>query len=179
MIRPSLFAFLAFLVVSIMSCQQKAVLKKTEYLLLVNDTINDRYGYIDQQGDTAIPLGKYDYCFTDTFRTYAIVHKNSGGYEAIDRDEKKLYEVFNYDNGPDYTEEGYFRIIENGKIGYADAVTGKIMIKPQYEAAFPFEDGVAKAAVHATKEMDGENSAWESDDWIYIDKNGNVVKEEN
>jgi hypothetical protein len=167
------FALLLFLISS-NSCRQKSA-AKPEYLLLVNDTVNDRYGYADLQNDTVIPLGKYDYCFTDTFRTYAIVHKTTGGYYAIDRDQKDLYEVFNYDNGPDYTEDGYFRIIENGKIGYADAASGKVMIKPQYEAAFPFEDGKAKVSLHAKKEMDGENSIWISDDWIYIDKKGNVT----
>lgn len=178
MIRASLFAFLAFVVISITSCREKPA-TKSGFLLLVNDTINDRYGYIDQQGDTAIPLGKYDMCFTDTFRTYTVIYKKTGGYYAIDRNEKELYEVFQYDNGPDYTEDGYFRIIENGKIGYADAATGKIMIKPQYEAAFPFEDGVAKVAFHAKKEMDGENSIWESDEWIYINKKGNLTKDPN
>lgn len=89
---------------------------KTEYLIMITDTINDRYGYVDQQGDTAIRLGKYSYCFTDTFRTYAIIHKTTGGFYAIDRNEKDMYEVFNYDNGPDYVEEGLFRIIENRKI---------------------------------------------------------------
>jgi hypothetical protein len=163
------------LIIIITSCQQKPA-AKTEYLLLVNDTVNDRYGYVDQQNDTVIPLGKYDICYTDTFRTYAIVHKTTGGYYAIDRDQKNLYEVFPYDNGPDYTEEGYFRIIENGKIGYADSATGTIMIKPQYEAAFPFEDGKARVSLHAKKEMDGENSTWLSDDWIYIDKKGNVTQ---
>ncbi|MDQ3110866.1 MAG: WG repeat-containing protein [Bacteroidota bacterium] len=154
-------------------CQTKKT--ASEYLLMVSDTEGDRFGYIDQRGDTIIPLGRCNFCFTDTFRTYAIVHKTSGGYHAIDRNEKELYEVFNIDNGPDYVEEGYFRIIENEKIGYADAATGKIMIKPHYEAAFPFEDGKAKVAVYATSEKDGEYNIWRSGEWIYIDKKGNTV----
>lgn len=152
--------------------------KKPDYFLVITDTINDRYGYINQQGDTVIPLGKYDYCFTDTFRTYAIVHKTTGGYYAIDRKENTLYEVFNFDNGPDYAEEGLFRVIENGKIGYADAATGKVVIKPQYECAFPFENGAAKVSVKCKRTPEGEYVKWESEKWIYINKKGKVLKKQ-
>lgn len=158
--------------------------QKADYLLLRHDTINDKYGYVNQQGDTVIRFGKYSYCFTDTFRTFAIVQKffpeSAADYFAIDRNDKTMYRVYNYDNGPDYESEGLFRIIENRsvgkKIGYADATTGEIVIPPQYEGAFPFEKGMARVAIHCTEKKDDENIIWESDDWIYIDKKGNIVK---
>lgn len=59
--------------------------------------------------------------------------------------------------------------------GYADAATGNVVIKPQYECAFPFENGIAKVAIHCTVE-DGEHGIMESDQWIYIDKKGVVAK---
>lgn len=170
--RIMFLSFVSFLFFVTTSCQENKN-AKTEYLLMITDTINDRYGYVDQQGDTIIPLGKYTYCFTDTFRTYAIVHKTTGGYFAIDREEKTMCEILNFDNGPDYVEEGLFRIIEKGKIGYADSATGKIVIKPQYECAYPFENGVAKVSVKCTQTPEGEYTKWESDKWIYIDKKGN------
>jgi hypothetical protein len=169
--------FFAALFVLMLICTQSCTPshKTSAYLLMVTDTINDRYGYIDQKGDTAIPLGKYEYCFTDTFRTFAIVHKKTGGYFAIDRNEKELYEVFNFDNGPDYAEEGLFRIIKNGKIGYADAATGEVVIKPQYECAYPFENGAAQVSVKCKQTPEGEYEKWESEKWIYIDKKGTIV----
>lgn len=153
--------------------------EKKDYLLLITDTTDNRFGYISQQGDTVIALGKYDICFTDTFRTYAIVHKTTGGFYAIDRQENTLYEVFKFDNGPDYVEDGLFRIIENGKIGYADAATGKVVIKPQYECAFPFENGIAKVSVKCKQTPEGEHTKWESEKWDYINKKGKLMKAPN
>ena len=86
-----------------------------------------------------------------------------------------LYEVLPFDNGPDYVGEGVFRIIENNKIGFADARTGKIVIPPQFDCAFPFENGTAKVSTDCTSQMNGEHEIWESEKWFYIDKTGKTV----
>ena len=124
--------------------------------------------------DTIIPFNKYLACFTDTFRNYAIVATNEN-IMAIDRQEKILYEVFLFDNGPDYPAEGLFRIVQNNKIGFADALTGKIVIQPQFTCAYPFEGGKAKVSNNCTIKPEGEHSLWISDTWDYIDKTGKVL----
>ena len=143
-----------------------------DYLLLFSDTSTNEYGYKDQQGKIIIPQGKYQFCFTDTFKTYAIVLKQDSGFIAIDRREKSLYKVFTFDNGPDNPSEGFFRIVENNKIGYADAATGKVLINPQFDCAFPFEGGKAKVSTDCKIKAEGEHSEWLSNNWFYIDKNG-------
>jgi len=80
-------------------------------LVSFTDTITDESGYKNQNGDIVIPSGKYIGCFTDTFRTYAIVVKPNSGFVAIDWQEKILYEVFPFDNGPDEPSDGLFRIL--------------------------------------------------------------------
>ena len=65
--------------------------KSKDYLLLFTDTTKDEYGYKNQKGDTVIKLGKYNFCFTDTFRIYAIVSNKSSHLVAIDRRRKVLY----------------------------------------------------------------------------------------
>ena len=80
--------------------------------------------------------------------------------------------MFPFDNGPDYAADGLFRIMTNNKIGYADEATGKVIIKPQFDCAFPFENGVAKVGLNCTTHSDGEHSYWTSDNWFYIDKKG-------
>jgi hypothetical protein len=137
-----------------------------DFLYSVNS--NNKFGYINNQGDTIIKLGKYQYCFTDTFRKIAIVLKNDK-IIAIDRNECELFEVFKVDNGPDYVSDGLFRIIKNNKIGFAN-VDGKIIIDPQFDCAFPFENGKAKVSKNCKTISDGENSKWESDNWFYISK---------
>ncbi|WP_121357744.1 WG repeat-containing protein [Flavisolibacter nicotianae] len=141
------------------------------------DTANDGYGYKNLHGDIIIPAGKYSFCFTDTFRTYAVVSLPPKGFVAIDRKENILYTVFPFDNGPDYVEDGLFRIVKDGKIGFADAATGKIVIQPQFACAWPFEKGRAKVSLTCETKSFGEHSTWISDKWFYIDKQGRKIRQ--
>ncbi len=147
-----------------------------DILISFVDTVKDEYGYKNLNGDTIIPLGKYSICFTDTFKTYAIVAIPHKGFVAIDRQENILYNVFPFDNVPDYVSDGLFRILIDGKIGYADSATGKIIIKPQFECAWQFENGIAKVSMDCKTQSDGEHSTWLSEKWFYIDKTGKTVK---
>ncbi|MEO6849801.1 MAG: WG repeat-containing protein [Mucilaginibacter sp.] len=151
--------------------------KSKNYLIRVNDK-NDNCGYINLKGDTIIPFGKYLQCFTDTFRNYAIVSKRKTGVVAIDRNENVLFNIFLFDNGPDYPSEGLFRIVKDGKIGYADS-NFTIKIQAQYGCALPFANGVAKVSIECKTvhvEPNGEHSAWVSNNWFYINKSGVRVK---
>ena len=151
-------------------------IKNNDYLVSFTDTIKDECGFKNKNGDIVIPLGKYSRCFTDTFKTYAIVVKLHSGFLAIDRQENVLYEVFPFDNGPEEPSDGLFRILENNKIGFADSVTGKVVIKPQFDCAWPFENGVAEVSIDCKTQTDGEHSIWVSDHWFYIDKTGKKVE---
>jgi hypothetical protein len=175
--RNLLILLLGFLALA--SCQHK----KEDYLIKVFkgevDEIGVESGYRNSQGDTVIPLGKYYYCFTDTLRDFAIVWEKKGAAAGsligIDRQEKKLFDVFWFDNGPDYISEGLFRIQKNGKIGYANE-KGEIIIEPQYACAFPFEQGKAKVAFTCKTIPDGEHQSWESENWLYIDTKGKEIR---
>jgi hypothetical protein len=145
--------------------------KQDDYLIRVFKPETDEYGFRDKSGKMVIDFNKYPIIFTDTFRSHAIVLKSTKGFVAIDRNERVLYQIFPYDNGPDYPSEGLYRILENGKIGYAD-LNGKIIITPQFTCAFPFEGGKAKVSNSCTKHMKGEHSYWKSEEWFYINRKG-------
>ncbi|MCX6284031.1 MAG: WG repeat-containing protein [Bacteroidetes bacterium] len=147
-------------------------IKTNGYLLSFSDTINGGYGYKNQMGEVLISPGKYPMVFTDTFRIYAIVVNPEIGFVAINRQEQVLYEVFPYDNGPDYISDGLFRIRVNGKIGYADSMTGEIVIKPQFDCAWPFKNGVAEVSADCKTLIIGKHSAWTSENWFHIDRMG-------
>ena len=147
----------------------------SDYLLLAEDPASGAYGYYNQKGELVVPFGKYAMCVTDTFRTHAVVLKEKE-FVVIDRQETVLYQVFKYDNGPDFSVDGLFRIVQNGKIGYADAATYQVVIQPQFDCAFPFEDGVARVSNNCKTKKEGEHSIWISDDWKAIDKQGNFIK---
>lgn len=161
---------LLLLLSGLTSCGQTR--KDSDYWISFIDTVNGEHGYKNQNGDIVIPPGTYSFCFTDTFRTYAIVAKPHFGFAAIDRQENVLYKVFPYDNGPDYPSDGLFRILEKNKIGFANTATGAIVIQPIFDCAFPFENGVAQVSVDCRTQSDGGHNTWLSDNWYYIDKTG-------
>lgn len=137
-------------------------------------------GYVNKNGDTLIPFGECAMCFSDSLN-YAIVIRYDDpnpkpGILAIDSRGNELFRVFVYDNGPDYSEDGTFRIVNDGKIGYATEA-GEIIIEPKYEAAQPFENGRAHVSIKANKQQDGEHWFWVDTDWFYVDKNGNRITE--
>jgi hypothetical protein len=131
-------------------------------------------GYVNQKGDTIIPIGKYQYCIFDTVTTYAIVGDKSGFY-AIDQKENRLYEVYWFDNGPDYVKDGLFRIKRNDKIGYANT-KGEIVIEPQYDCANAFENEKAKVTFACELMKFGEYTEMKSDNWFFIDKTGKRIE---
>ena len=151
-----------------------------DYLILISDIEKSTFGYVNSEGDTIIPFEKYACCFTDTFKTYAIVTSPEKGYNfiCIDRNENIKYHVFPFDNGPDYVCEGLFRIIENEKIGYADSATGEIVIEPQFSCAYPFREGIAEVSYSCEERPIGEYHEWISNEWFFIDKSGNRIENE-
>ena len=136
--------------------------------------------YLNEQGDTIVPYGKYKFCQTDTIRSIGFVYENKQDARivCIDNQGKELFYVFKCDNGPDYIREGLFRIMdENGWIGFADSL-GNVVIKPQFKFAFPFKGGKAKVTFTGEEKVmsDGEPREWVSNEWQYINKKGEFLQ---
>ncbi len=135
----------------------------------------DWCGYADSSGNLKIPY-KYTMAYTDTLKTIAFVANKKDGLIAIDSTGKKLFNVFIYDNGPDYLSEGLFRIENkrNGKIGFAD-MQGNIIILPTYFHASPFKNGIAKVTKVGKKEKVGEYTIITNGEWGLINKKGEII----
>jgi hypothetical protein len=103
-----------------------------------------------------------------------MVQAANGKWVIRNSQKKTLYDVFIYDNEPDYAAEGLIRVVKNGKIGYANAKTYVIVIAPQFDCAFPFENGKAKVSNKCTTIKEGEHKVWTSDAWQYVDKKGKL-----
>ncbi len=133
-------------------------------------------GYVNQKGDTILPVGKYSHCFSDTIRTFGIVVEEGNSASdliGIDQAGNRLYEIYWFDNGPDYVEEGLFRILRNGKIGFADT-TGRVVIEPQFACATSFAQGKAKVTFECELVSDpgDDHKRMESDSWFFVDRGG-------
>ena len=163
------------LVIAFAACTnaQQTNSSSAEPCILMEDDAG-KSGYHTKNGETIIPMDTYAKCLTDTFHTHAIVlTKDEHKWVVIDRQQKVLYEIFPFDNGPDYPSDGLFRMVQDGKIGYADATNYTIVIKPQFDCAFPFENGKAKVSKNCKTTTDGDHQSWVSDDWKWVDKKGN------
>ena len=133
--------------------------------------------YLNERRDTIVPYGKYRFCQTDTITKIGFAYENkqeNAHIVCINNVGKELFYVFQYDNGPDYVQEGLFRIVDKeGQVGFADTL-GNVIIKPQFKFAYPFKDCKAKVTLKGERkdvpESDGEKYYWESDEWFYIDR---------
>ncbi len=161
--------------ISLASCQ----VEPSNYLIKIYegefDEIGVRSGYVNQTGDTIIPLGKFYYCYTDTLKNFAIVLDHNGICLAIDKNEKIVFQVQWYDNGPDPISDGLFRIIIDGKTGYSNE-NGEIVIEPKFDCTNPFVNGKAKVAYTCELIADGEHTRMKSNEWFYINKKGNRIE---
>lgn len=133
-------------------------------------------GYVDSNGEIVIPAGKYADIFTAEFDKVAIVKiKGKKEFYAIDRNEKVLFQVFNSEGGPDIISNGLFRIIENGKIGFAN-MNGEIVIKPRFQFVYPFqENGFAIFCENGTWSMLDKYIPVIKGKWGAINRQGVVV----
>jgi hypothetical protein len=143
--------------------------KKGEILYRIQNT-NEDCAYVNSKGDTIVPFGKYLLCQDSIIKEIGFVYSNHGIF-CINNKGIELFEMFNYDNGPDYPSQGLFRIIKNGKIGYAN-MHGQVVIEPQFKCAWPFEKGKAKVSYDCNFRKDGEYTFWEGGEWFYIDRKG-------
>ena len=140
--------------------------------------MGEAFGYVNQKGDTIIPFNKYVNSYSDTIIDFGIVmEKIEDRYEWIGINQKgqRLYQIYPFDNGPDYVSDGLFRIVKDGKIGYADS-TGKIVIPPTFACAYPFSNGEAKVSLDCVLEKDQEHTIPKSDNWFNIDKTGQKIE---
>lgn len=101
--------------------------------------------------------------------------KKSYGFHFKDVLLQEPYEPYFFDNGPDYASEGRYRIKIGDKIGFADSVTGKLVIPAIYDCAHPYKNGVAEVGVRCVTKGDGEHAWWTGGRWFRIDTNGLIT----
>lgn len=156
---------------------QSNLLHKVTDPAIVQWEEGDQAGYADENGQMIIPLGKYKYCYTEKFDKIAFVgFADREGIYAIDRNENVLFKVFISDNLPDLIKDHTFRIEHNGKIGFADT-SGKVIISPQFDAAWPFQEGFAGVSTGGTEKQTGNYKIY-TGKWKFINMKGMPIHSE-
>jgi len=83
--------------------------------------------------------------------------------------------AFTHKNHADRFSEGLARTQLNGKIGFFNRNL-EVVIKPMYDFAFPFHDGVAEVCLGCkSKPIDQKNMLIDGGNWKKIDKNGLII----
>lgn len=140
-------------------------------------TINGEnvFSYINNEGKVIIPYGKYDISYTDTIKTIGFVLK-SKNIVAVNNKGKELFNVFVFDNGPDYPINNIFRIIRKDKMGLAD-MKGNIIFKPKYDfiRLLPNGYGVFNIGGKTKKLSNSDYSEFIGGKWGIIDYGGKVI----
>ena len=151
-------------------------LKDKVLIKITSDHSTLATGYINLDGDTIIPLGKYKHCYTDTISDFAIVMTKENKLIGIDLKERELFEVVSLNNTPDLPSEGLFRIKRKGKVGFAND-EGVIVINPKFKYAEPFKDGKAKVCNNCSIKNNEEYNGLKMQNAFYINKKGDRIKD--
>ncbi len=86
----------------------------------------------------------------------------------------KTVRTWMVDNGADYFSEGMARTLSKGKFGYIDKDLN-VVITPQYDFGFAFENGVAMVCNGCTLKPGDEHVEVEGGLWGSIDRSGKVL----
>ncbi|MBA2542652.1 MAG: WG repeat-containing protein [Deltaproteobacteria bacterium] len=124
------------------------------------DPKTNKHGYKDRAGNIVIPAIYHAvYEFSPHGLAGVVADVKAGSpFQFIDPSGKPLARAYAFDNGPDYFQEGYARIVDDAKrVGYIDE-KGTITIAPKFVSAAPFCRGKAEV------ELD--------DGTFFIDKQG-------
>ena len=165
-------ATLIFLLTVVTSFAQEA---SPNYLLAFSDSSSGKelWGFKTTSGHIAIKP-KYEILLSDTLYNIAFVTLKYK-WIAINKQDSIILAPYIFDNGPDYEQEGLFRFVENGKIGFAN-LKGEKIIPAKLDFASPFSQGLAAFSVGGQMEKsDEEHSTWKGGLWGFINRKGQVV----
>jgi len=125
------------------------------------DPKTTKWGFKDKSGKLVIPaIYEHVYEFSPSGLAGVVAPAKDGTpFLFLDPSGKAIARVFAFDNGPDYFQEGYARIVDDQKrMGFIDE-TGKIAIAPKFVFASPF--------CHGKSEVELDEGTY------FIDRQGN------
>jgi hypothetical protein len=139
---------------------------------LVSFEENGKFGYRDRHGIVVIQP-RYDLAQEFLAGGIAAVVDGSG-WAYINIKGEVVVRPFLFDNGPDPFREGLARFKVGAKLGFFDDA-GRIAIRPQFDFAFPFSEGLAAFCAGCRERREGEHARMEGGKWGFINKKGNFI----
>ena len=103
-----------------------------------------------------------------------IAIKVQNQFYYVRKDGKKI-STLSYDGEADKFSDGLARTKRNGKVGFFNRNLD-IILKPIYDFAFPFHNGVAEICVGCKEEAEDGTSMLNGGKWEKIDRDGLVIE---
>jgi len=100
--------------------------------------------------------------------------KIKNNFYYVRKDGKKML-TLTYDGEADAFSNGLARTKINGKIGFFNNNL-EIILKPIYDFAFPFHNGIAEICVGCKEKSNGETSLLSGGKWKKINRDGLVIE---
>ena len=97
-----------------------------------------------------------------------------GQHFYINKSGKKI-STLTYNGEADKFSDGLARTKVNGKIGFFNKNL-EVILKPQYDFAFPFHKGISEICMGCKEEEEGDESMLNGGAWKKIDRDGLVVE---
>jgi hypothetical protein len=139
---------------------------------LVSFEEDDKWGYKNASGQVVI---KPQFVMANDFLPEGIgAVLDKQGWAYINKKGKIIIRPFVFDNGPDYFREGLARYELNGKMGFFDK-RGRVVIRPQFEFAYWFQEGLSAICMGCKTARVGEYGVVGGGKWGYINKKGRMV----
>lgn len=136
---------------------------------LASFEVDGQYGFKNEKGQVRITPR---YMSVSEFNQYGFASAvEASGFYFIDQTGKHRFQMFAYDNGPDYFADGLARFVEKGKVGFFNE-RAQVVIPARFDFAAPFENGTSVACNGCKKVMHGEHWTMEGGKWTVIRKNG-------
>ena len=131
-----------------------------------------KWGYKDVQGKVVI---EPRFVLAQEFSPRGIAAVvDETGWAYIDARGNAVIRPWVVDNGPDYFSEGMARFTVNRKFGFFDE-SGKVIIKPRFDFAFPFSERRAAVCEGCREEAAGEHRVVTGGKWGFINQKGAIV----
>ncbi|MBL8021009.1 MAG: WG repeat-containing protein [Leptospirales bacterium] len=136
---------------------------------LTSFEVDGKYGFKNEKGEVRITPRYY---FASEFNEYGFTSvAEESGFFFVDQKGTHKFQMFAYDNGPDYFADGLARFVEKGKMGFFNEKAQRV-IPAQYDFANPFEKGLSVVCNGCKKVMHGEHWTMEGGRWSVIRKSG-------
>lgn len=133
---------------------------------------DEKWGYKNERGQVVIPPR---FIIANDFIPEGIAAVvDTDGWAYIGANGEIVIRPFVFDNGPDDFQEGLARFTSDHKFGFFDK-TGKIVIKPRFDFATPFQEGLAAICQGCKEKFSGEHRFMEGGSWGYINQKGEIV----